>query len=224
VGNFNLWTRAVEEKGRHRGRTTPDGREQEISTLGKDMMHPAVCVTPRDTLARAVRKLAHEHIGCLPVCDGMRPVGMLTDRDIAIHATAQGRDSNEGTVREVVSVGAPCCSTTDPVEKAAQLMHLSHVRRLIVLDRRAHVIGVISASDINGFLSEPRPFEVVFYKEVLDHLGHTHRSQLMRISMAHGTREEAVRAAILEFEETRRVNHWNALADGYDVVSVRSNS
>jgi CBS domain-containing protein len=192
--------------------------------LVKDMMHPAVCVAPRDTLAAAVRKLANEHIGCLPVCDGMRPVGMLTDRDIAMRATAQGRNANEITVREVMSVGALCCSTTDFVEDAVRLMQLSHVRRLIVLDRKEHVIGVISGSDINGFLSEPRPFEVVFYKEVLDHLGHTHRSQLMRIPMAHGTRAEAVRAAIREFEETRRVNPWNALADGYDVVSVRGHS
>ncbi|KAK42359.1 inosine-5-monophosphate dehydrogenase [Caballeronia jiangsuensis] len=189
--------------------------------LVKDMMHRAVCVTPRGSLATAVRKLADKHIGCLPVCDGSRPVGMLTDRDIAMRASTHGRDLNDITVREVMRVGALCCSTTDPIEEAIRLMHQSHVRRLMVLDRKAHVVGVISAGDIDGFLSQPRPFEVIFYKEVLDHLGHSHRSELMRISIAHCTREEAVRMAILEFEETRRLSHWNALADGYEVLNVR---
>jgi hypothetical protein len=109
----------------------------------------------------------------------------------------------------------------EPVERAAELMRQFRVRRLVVLDHEAQVVGVISTADISGFLSKPRPFEVVLFKELLDDSGHVHHSELMRVSVGKGTREEAVRAAIREFEQMQRVRRWSALADGYEeVVSV----
>ena len=76
-------------------------------------------------------------------------------------------------------------------------------------------------SDVEGGASERRPFEVVFYKEMLDHAGLPHHSELMRVSFAQGTKQEAVEAAINQFEETRRVANWTTVADGYDVLCIR---
>ncbi|WP_250441851.1 CBS domain-containing protein [Caballeronia sp. AZ1_KS37] len=204
----------------------------------KDVMHRAICIAPEDQLATAVRMLTDERIGCLRVCEGGSVVGMLTDRDIALRAIATARGVHGTTVREIMSVGAVCCSQDDSLEEAVRLMRRVHLRRLVVLDRRSAVTGVISAGDISalrvvhggielithvdGFRSRPRPFEVVFYKEVLDHAGYPHRSQLMRMSVARSTGDEAVRAAIHQFEEIRHVSRWDALADGYDVEDKHS--
>ncbi|ACC75116.1 CBS domain-containing protein [Paraburkholderia phymatum] len=188
--------------------------------LVKEIMHAAICVGPQDSLIAAARKLRDKRIGCLPVCDGGRALGVLTGRDIAVRATAQGRNLTDMTAREVMSVGALCCSLDDTVERAVQLMEQFHVRRLVVLSGETRVVGVISASDICGSLSHSRPLEVVFYKELLDDSGHPHRSELMRVPIASGSREEAAVTAIREFEQIRHVRHWRMVADGYELVSV----
>ena len=188
--------------------------------LVKEIMRPAICIGPQDSLSVAVLKLRDKKVGCLPVCDGGRVLGMLTDRDIAVRATVQGRNLVDITAREVMSVGALSCSLDDTVERAAQLMQQFHVHRLVVLNRETQVVGVISATDISGFVSQPRPLEVVFYKELLDDSGHAHRSELMRVSIARGSREDAASAAIREFEQIRHVSHWRMVADGYELVSV----
>ncbi|MEM5345303.1 CBS domain-containing protein [Paraburkholderia azotifigens] len=188
--------------------------------LVKDIMRPAICIGPQDSLIAAARKLSDKKIGCLPVCDRGQALGVLTDRDIAMRASAHGRNLTDMTVREVMSVGALSCLLDDTVERAAQLMQQFHVRRLVVVTREKQVVGVISTSDISGFISQPRPLEVVFYKELLDDSGHAHRSELMRVTIATGSREEATSAAIREFEQIQHVGHWRMVADGYDLLDV----
>ncbi|WP_051391091.1 CBS domain-containing protein [Paraburkholderia mimosarum] len=193
--------------------------------LVKDIMHRAVCIDPQESIAAAARKLRDEHVGCLAVCRGAQVFGILTDRDIVVRSAAQRRDPGEMTVGEAMSAGALCCAHNDTAENAAGLMQRRHVRRLIVLDVHSHVIGVVSASDVGPgnlgeWVSHPPPFEVVFYKEVLDHFGHPHRCELMRVPVAAGARDEAVRVAIREFEEARQLSRWDALADDYEVISA----
>jgi len=124
-----------------------------------------------------------------------------------------------------MSVGALCCAHNDTAESAAGLMQRRHVRRLIVLDAHSHVIGVVSATDVGlgnlgGWVSRPPPCEVVFYKEVLDHFGRAHRCELMRIHVAAGARDEAIRVAIREFEDAQQLSRRDALADDYEVISA----
>ena len=193
--------------------------------LVKDVMHRAVCVEPQESLAAAASKLRDEHVSCLAVCRGAQVLGVLTDRDIVVRSAAQRRDPGEMTVREAMSVGALCCAHNDTTENAAGLMKQRHVRRLIVLDVHSHVIGIVSANDVGvgnlgGWISHPPPFEVVFYKEVLDHFGRPHRCELMRVPVAAGARDDAIRAAIREFEESQQLSRWDALADDYEVTSA----
>jgi Protein of unknown function (DUF2934) len=83
-----------------------------------------------------------------------------------------------------------------------------------------HLIGVISVSDLGVGTSERRPYEVIFHKTFTDHYGHRHHCELMRITVAQGTKEEAIATAIRQFEEVNKLNAWHQLADGYDVTSV----
>jgi len=64
------------------------------------------------------------------------------------------------------------------------------------------------------------PLEVVFYKEILDHFGFSHRCELMRVSMASTGRDLAIQDALQRFERAERVSNWRVAADGYEVVSA----
>lgn len=188
--------------------------------LVRQIMQEVVCLGPDETLVAAARKLRAGNIGCLPVCQDGRVLGIITDRDIVMRCVADGRNVNQMTAREAMSVNVLCCSEDDPVEKAATIMSEAHVRRLVVLDGKQRPVGVFSGTDLGGGASERRPFEVTFYKEILDHCGLSHRSELMRVSVAQGTTEDAIRTAIGQFEQARRISDWHAIADGYDVVSI----
>ncbi|SAL85309.1 CBS domain-containing protein [Caballeronia terrestris] len=183
-------------------------------------MKPAIFLEPDETLAAAARKLRKDNIGCLPVCQDGRLLGIITDRDIAMRGVAEGRDANNMRVREAMSVDAICCSKDDSIETAAAVMRDAHVQRLAVVDDDGHLVGVISITDLEGGGSERRPFEVIFYKEILDHAGLPHHSELLCVSVAQGTKHEAVASAIVQFEETKRVANWTTIADGYDVLSI----
>ncbi|MBT2795308.1 CBS domain-containing protein [Paraburkholderia strydomiana] len=108
-----------------------------------------------------------ENIGCLPVCEDRRVIGMITDRDITMRGVADGRNVSQMTVREAMSAEVLFCFDDEPVEQAATLMSQRHVHRLAVLDRTdQHLIGVISVSDMSGGGSERRPYEMSFLQAV----------------------------------------------------------
>jgi CBS domain-containing protein len=192
--------------------------------LVRERMKDAVCVTPDQTLAAAARILKRENIGCLPVCQDDIVLGMITDRDIAMRGVADGFDSNVMKVGDVMSLDVIRCSEDDSVESAVLTMHAAHVQRLAVTDGDGHLVGVISMSDVEGGASERRPFEVVFYREVLGNAGMPHHSELMRVAVAQGTKQEAVEAAIAQFEKVRQVSNWATIANGYDVVTMSIDS
>ena len=87
--------------------------------------------------------------GCLPVVDAHdRIVGMLTDRDICMHAWTQGRPLRELVVRAAMSAGVVTCRPNDPVSRAERLMQKHQVRRLPVVDAGGHPIGIVSLGDL----------------------------------------------------------------------------
>ena len=89
----------------------------EIMTSHIEVIHPDA------TLKEAAEKMSHLDIGPLPVCDGQRLVGMLTDRDITIRATAKGCDPKTTRVREAM---------TEVAETAQELAELAdRLRRAI---------------------------------------------------------------------------------------------
>ena len=71
----------------------------------KDMMTPGVeVIAPEASIYEAAEKMRHRDIGPLPVCDGERLIGMLTDRDITVRAVAAGRDPLTTPMREVMTL------------------------------------------------------------------------------------------------------------------------
>ena len=115
----------------------------------REIMTPHVAVIhPDATLQEAAEKMSRLEIGPLPVCDGERLVGMLTDRDITIRATARGCDPNTTKVHEVMTSEVVYCFADQEVRIAAQMMEMRQIRRVPVLDRDKRLVGIVSLGDL----------------------------------------------------------------------------
>jgi CBS domain-containing protein len=105
-------------------------------------------VAPEATLAEAAQKMKRLDIGPLPVCNGDQLLGIVTDRDITIRATAQGRDPASTPVKDVMSDEVIYCYDDQDVKEAAKLMQEHQIRRLIVLNRDKRLVGIVSLGDL----------------------------------------------------------------------------
>jgi CBS domain-containing protein len=106
-------------------------------------------VTPEQTIQQAAGLMLGSDIGALPVVSDGSLGGMITDRDIAVRAVAQGLGP-ETPVSEVMTAEAHSVYDDEDVEEAALLMSAAQVRRLPVLSRESdQLIGVISLADIS---------------------------------------------------------------------------
>jgi CBS domain-containing protein len=116
----------------------------------KDIMTPGVeCVRPSDTLRQAADKMRRLDVGPMPVCgDNDRIVGMLTDRDITIRATAEGKDPKTAKVEEAMSPDVIWCFEDQELEDAARLMREHQVRRVLVMNRDKRLVGIVSLGDL----------------------------------------------------------------------------
>jgi CBS domain-containing protein len=115
----------------------------------REIMTANVEVIPSDaTIADAAKKMKELDIGALPVCDGDRLCGMITDRDIAIRAVAEGRDSRSA-VRDSMTDDVIYCFDDQEYEEAAALMRQHQVRRLPIVNREKCLVGVVSLADVS---------------------------------------------------------------------------
>ena len=105
-------------------------------------------VGPGDTLQAAAEKMRARGVGLLPVVDGGRLVGVLTDRDITVRGTAEGGDPTRVTVRAVMSPGPVTCSPDEAAAAVAARMRDRRVRRVVVLDPSDRLAGVVSVGDL----------------------------------------------------------------------------
>jgi CBS domain-containing protein len=102
---------------------------------------------PDETIQQAARTMARIDSGVLPVSDGDRLVGMLTDRDIAIRAVAEGKGP-DAKVRDVMTAEVKYCFEDEDLDHVAQNMGDIQVRRLPVMNRDKRLVGIVSLGDI----------------------------------------------------------------------------
>ena len=115
----------------------------------KDVMTPEVeVIAPEASIYEAAEKMSHRDIGPLPVWDGERVVGMLTDRDITVRAVAAGRDPRMTHVRDIMTPDVVYGFEDQEVEDAARLMEQYQIRRLPVLNRRQQLVGMVALGDL----------------------------------------------------------------------------
>src|SRR3712207_742027 len=115
----------------------------------REIMTPNVqVVSPEATLEEAASLMRELDVGPLPVCDGRRVHGMITDRDVTVRATAEGRDPTTTRVRDVMTPEVIFAYDDQDVREAARLMQEKQIRRLLVLDRNKDLVGIVSLGDL----------------------------------------------------------------------------
>lgn len=106
-------------------------------------------VTGNDTVKEAAKKMAKHNVGALPVVDySGRVIGMITDRDITIRVTAEGKDASRYSVCDIMTCDVSCVCMDADIESATQIMGQAKVRRLPVVDE-GKIVGFISLGDIS---------------------------------------------------------------------------
>ena len=104
-------------------------------------------VSADQTAREAASFMLRADAGSIPVCDGDRVIGMITDRDIAVRGVAEGRGPDT-PVSELMSDGVICAREDEDVDTVAQRMSVEQVRRLPVVDSDDRLIGIISLGDL----------------------------------------------------------------------------
>ena len=108
------------------------------------------CCTPEATIQQAAQMMRDHDCGCIPVVEdeqSKRLVGVITDRDITIRCTAEGKGP-QTRVRDTVSPNPTCCRPDDDVEAVERIMAGEQVRRVPVVDQRGCCVGVIAQADL----------------------------------------------------------------------------
>jgi CBS domain-containing protein len=122
----------------------------------QEIMSPHVeCTRPDAPLQQVAERMKSLDIGSLPVCQDDRLVGMITDRDIVVRSVSEGHDPGSDHVADIMSPDVVYCFADQNVEHALQLMRKHHVRRLPVLDRSKHLVGILSLADLEAELAAP---------------------------------------------------------------------
>jgi len=117
------------------------------------MTTEVVSVSPNTTLTEAARLLRDESVGSLLVLEDSRLVGILSDRDVAVRAIAQGWHPEEHRVSEIMTADPITINASDDPLEAAKVIGSAHVRRLPVL-QDGNVVGIISAADVADYVEE----------------------------------------------------------------------
>jgi CBS domain-containing protein len=104
--------------------------------------------SPDATIQKAAEMMAECDAGIIPVGDGDRLVGMITDRDIAIRAVAKALDPQKTRVRDVMSAEVKYCFDDEDVNHVVQNMAELQVRRLPVVNRDKRLVGIVTVGDI----------------------------------------------------------------------------
>jgi len=115
--------------------------------VSKCMTRDVELVSPTQTIRDAAQMMAELDAGALPVQQDDRLVGMITDRDIAVRAVAQGK-SPETPVRDVMSPELLYCFDDQEIEDVSRNMGEVKVRRLPVVNRDKRLVGIISIGDL----------------------------------------------------------------------------
>jgi CBS domain-containing protein len=106
-------------------------------------------IRPNTSIRDAAGKMKELDVGAIPVCDGQKLTGLVTDRDITVRAVAEGRDPSKTRVSDVMSTNVAYCFEDDQVEDAAQLMEVKQIRRLPILDHNKQLVGIVSLGDLS---------------------------------------------------------------------------
>jgi CBS domain-containing protein len=116
--------------------------------LGKICIKPVVTASAQMTVEEAARAMRSKNVGALVVVNAGRPIGMLTDRDVAIEVVAKGMDPDTTRVGEVMHKKPITIHQDLGILDAAKVFAKTGVRRLPVVTKGGTLVGVIAVDDL----------------------------------------------------------------------------
>lgn len=119
-----------------------------MTTVADVMTRGVRTLTPNDPVLQAAQAMDELNVGVIPVCDGDKLVGMVTDRDIVVRGVAQGCDARSTTLADVMSSHVRCAKQDDEVDKVLGEMAEAQIRRMPVVDDEQRLVGIVSLGDI----------------------------------------------------------------------------
>lgn len=117
-------------------------------TIRDIMTRDVQVVGPNDTIRKAAQLMDQLNVGVLPVSDGTKLLGMITDRDITVRATSAGMSPDQCKVSEVMTTEPRFCYEDDAINDVARLMGDQQIRRVPVVDRDEKLVGIVSLGDL----------------------------------------------------------------------------
>ncbi len=103
---------------------------------------------PDQPIADVAKIMRDEDTGVVPVVEGDRLTGMITDRDITIRVVAEGKDPQSTMVREIASSDLVTVDPQQNLDEALRLMAQHQVRRLPVVEEDGRLVGVVAQADV----------------------------------------------------------------------------
>jgi CBS domain-containing protein len=113
-------------------------------------VNPASC-TPNDTAQNVAKMMCDLNVGSIPVVADHQSrslIGMITDRDLCCRVLAHGLDGKSTPIQEFITYSPAICRDGENVEKCERLMQEHQVRRIPVVDKENHVIGIVAQADL----------------------------------------------------------------------------
>ena len=122
--------------------------------------NPASVVSD-NPVVEAARIMKEKDVGIVPVVEGGRLVGTVTDRDIAVRVVAEGKDPHSVRVREIASTDVVTVDPQQDLDEALRLMASHQVRRLPVVEEGGRLVGIVAQADVAREANDKQTGELV---------------------------------------------------------------
>ncbi len=111
------------------------------------MCNEVACVNPNSTISDVAKLMLDKHVGCIPVCDNDKVVGLVTDRDLILRSLACEKDIKKTPVSEVMTTKVFNVSPDAEVSEARKIMRDCQIRRVPVIENDM-LVGIITLGDL----------------------------------------------------------------------------
>jgi CBS domain-containing protein len=118
-----------------------------MQTIADVMTRDVAVLAPFESIQSAAQLMDELNVGAVPVCDGQRLVGVITDRDIAVRAVASGLQPDT-PIADAMSEPVHWCYEDQPLSELMDQMREAQLRRIPVVDHDKHLVGIISLGDL----------------------------------------------------------------------------
>jgi len=132
-----------------------------MTTVAEVMTRGVRTLQPNDQVTLAARLMDELDVGSLPVCDGGKLVGIVTDRDLVVRGLAKHPSMERLEVKELMSSEVAYCLEKQTVDEALEYMGGDQLRRLPVLNEEKQLVGIVTLGDIASKEEQPQTDEAL---------------------------------------------------------------